>query len=157
MHGFEQALFRFAQAAQLTGCQEPKVDWHRWEHADLVQAEALRSAAIAGHLHQWLREFGPPRDGAYALSVLSQATGGELQGDVVRYSDRTPLSGLLSAGAGDAPDAPACAWLAWLLWQSGLAQVAATVDGTGWNVRSATAEALRPDWLADAIESIARS
>ena len=154
--GFEQALYRFAQAAQLTGCSEPKVDWHRWEHADLVQAEALRSATIAGHLQHWLREFGPQRDGAHALAVLSQATGGELQGDEVRFSDRTPLSGLLGAGAGDTPDAVACAWLAWLLWQSGLAQVTATQDGTGWTVRTAEAVALRPDWLADAIESIAR-
>ena len=155
--GFEQALFRFAQAAQLTGCQEPKVDWHRWEHADLVQAEALRAAAIAGHLHQWLREFGPLRDAAQALSVLAQATGGELHGHEVRFSDRDPLSGLLSAGAGEAPTAPSCAWLAWLLWQSGLAQVAPANEGNGWTVRLAAAEALRPDWLADAIESIARS
>lgn len=152
--GFEQALYRFAQAAQLTGSDEPKVDWHRWEHADLVQAEALRSAAIAGHLRHWLREFGPHRDGAGALAVLSQATGAELQGDHVRFSDRAPFSALLSAGAGETPDPADCAWLAWLLWQGGLAQVDASAGVTGWTVRPAQPAALRPDWLADAIESL---
>ncbi|WP_137917410.1 response regulator [Hydrogenophaga sp. 2FB] len=154
--GFEQALHRFAQAVQLTGCDEPKVDWHRWEHADLVQAEALRSAAIAGHLRHWLREFGPHRDGAGALAVLSQAAGAELRGDHVRFSDRAPLSALLGAGAGETPASADCAWLAWLLWQGGLAQVDASTDGPGWTVRPAPAAALRPDWLADAIETLGR-
>lgn len=154
--GFEQALYRFTQAAQLTGCAEPKVDWHRWEHADLVQAEALRVAAIAGHLRHWLREFGPHRDGASALAVLSQATGAELQGDHVRFVDRKPLIALLGAGAGDSPDASDCAWMAWLLWQGGLAQLEAAPDGIGWNVRPALAATLQSDWLADAIETLGK-
>ncbi|WP_159589461.1 response regulator [Hydrogenophaga sp. BPS33] len=154
--GVDQALFRFAQTAQLTGIAEPKVDWHRWEHADLLQAEAVRGAAIVGHLRHWLREFGPHRDGAGALAVLSQAAGGELQGDRVRFADRTPLNGLLSGGAGEAPASSDCAWLAWLLWQGGLAQVETSADASGWAVTSAPSAALHPDWLADAIESLGR-
>ncbi|MDO9434897.1 response regulator [Hydrogenophaga sp.] len=155
-NGFEQALYRFAQAALITGCAEPRVDWHRWEHADLVQAEALRSAAVAGHLRDWLREFGPRRDGASALALLAQVTGAELRGDHVLFSDRAALSALLSAGAGGTPEAGDCAWLAWLLWQMGLAQVDASKDGRGWVVRLAPDVALQTDWLADAIESIGR-
>ncbi|MGE0351423.1 response regulator [Hydrogenophaga sp.] len=153
--GHEQALYRFAQAAQLSDCAEPAVDWHHWEHADLMQAEARRGVAIATHLRHWLREFGPRRDGAGALAVLAQATGSELQGDRVRLTDGALLTALLSAKAGDMPEAAQCAWLAWLLWQAGLAQVDA-VEGA-WTVQAAPAAALRPDWLADAIERVGRA
>lgn len=153
--GHEQAVYRFAQAALLAGTTPPAIDWHRWDHADLMQAEAQRGAAIAAHLRQWLREFGPRRDGAGALSVLAQALGGELQGDRVRLSDDGGVfAALLSAPAGDAPMAPQCAWLAWLLWQGGLAEAGAA--DAGWAVRPAEAAVLQADWLADAIERIGR-
>jgi two-component system probable response regulator PhcQ len=120
-----------------------------------MQAEAQRGAAIAAHLRQWLREFGPRRDGAGALSVLAQALGGELQGDRVRLSDDGGVfTALLSAPAGDAPTTPQCAWLAWLLWQGGLAE--AVVADTGWAVQPAETAVLQADWLADAIERISR-
>jgi two-component system probable response regulator PhcQ len=83
----EQALHRFAQAALRAGNTEPAIDWHRWDHADLMQAEAQRGAAVAAHLRHWLREFGPRRDGAGALLVLAQALDGEVQGDRVRLRD----------------------------------------------------------------------
>jgi two-component system probable response regulator PhcQ len=153
--GHEQALHRFAQAALLAATPPPAIDWHRWDHADLMQAEAQRGAAIAAHLRQWLREFGPRRDGAGALSVLAQALGGELQGDRVRLSDDGGVfTALLSAPAGDAPTTPQCAWLAWLLWQGGLAE--AVVADTGWAVQPAETAVLQADWLADAIERISR-
>lgn len=152
--GHEQALHRFARAATLAGSVEPAIDWHRWEHADLMQAEAQRGVSIAGHLRQWLREFGPRRDGAGALSVLAQAAGGELRGDHVQLSDGTALTALLSSPAGEAASSPQCAWLAWLLWQGGLADVVAA-DG-GWAVWPAQAATLRSDWLADAIERLGR-
>ena len=53
----EQALHRFAQAAMRVGSTPPPIDWNRWDHADLMQAEAQRGAAIAAHLRQWLREI----------------------------------------------------------------------------------------------------
>jgi two-component system probable response regulator PhcQ len=153
--GHEQALHRFAEAALLTGCAGPAVDWHRWDHADLMQAEAQRGVAIAGHLRHWLREFGPRREGAGALAVLSQALEAELQGDRVRLSERAGFTALLSAPAGESPTAAQCAWLAWLLWQGGMVQVDAA-DG-GWTVQPSAAVALRPDWLADAIERIGQA
>lgn len=152
--GHEQAVYRFAQAAMRVGSVEPVIDWHRWEHADLMQAEAQRGVSIAGHLRQWLREFGPRREGAGALAVLAQAAGGELRGDHVQLSDGAALTALLSSPAGEAASLPQCAWLAWLLWQGGLADVTAA-DG-GWAVRPAEATPLRDDWLADAIERLGR-
>lgn len=148
----EQALHRFAQAALRVGNTEPTIDWNRWDHADLVQAEAQRGAAIAAHLRQWLREFGPRRDGAGALSVLAQALDGELQGDRVRVAEGTAFTALLSTAVGEWPTAPQCAWLAWLLWQGGQAE-AVPLDGA-WAVRPAESAALPTDWLADAIERL---
>lgn len=148
----EQALNRFAQAALRVGSTQPAIDWNRWDHADLMQAEAQRGAAIAAHLRQWLREFGPRRDGAGALSVLAQALGGELKGDHVQLADGTVLTALLSLPVGEWPTAPQCVWLAWLLWQGGLAEAVA-VDGA-WAVRPVEAAALPTDWLADAIERL---
>jgi two-component system, probable response regulator PhcQ len=153
--GHEQALYRFAQAAQLPGCAEPAVDWHQWEHADLMQAEAQRGVAVAAHLRHWLREFGPRREGAGALAVLAQITGSELQGDRVRLTDGALLTALLGAKAGESAGADQCAWLAWLLWQGGQAEAEA-VDGA-WTVRAAPAVTLRPDWLADAIERVGKA
>lgn len=150
--GHEEALHRFAQAALRAGHAEPRIDWHRWDHADLVQAEAQRGVAIAGHLRHWLREFGPRRDGAGALAALAQATGGELQGDHVHVTTAATFSALLSAPVGEAPAVADAAWLAWLLWQGGLAEAVA-VDGA-WAVRPAEAANLPKDWLADAIERI---
>lgn len=153
--GHEQALHRFAQAALRVGSTEPFIDWNRWEHADLMQAEAQRGAAIAAHLRHWLREFGPRRDGAGALSVLAQAVAGELQGDHVRVADATAFTALLSAPAGEPATAAQCAWLAWLLWQGGLAQAEAADQG--WAVRPAETVALPKDWLADAMERTGRA
>ncbi|WP_439585957.1 response regulator [Hydrogenophaga sp.] len=151
--GHEQALYRYAQAALLTGVEEPTVDWHRWHHADLMQAEAQRGAAIAAHLHHWLKEFGPRIEGAAALPVLAHALGGELQPEGVKLPDALALTGLLSSPVGEQPSAVSCAWLAWLLWQEGLAELQKATDG-GWLVRSASAATPRADWLADLMERL---
>ena len=154
--GHEQAVHRFAQAALRVGQVEPAIDWHRWDHADLMQAEAQRGAAVAAQLRHWLREFGPRRDGAGALAVLAQALGGELQGDRVQVADAAAFTALLSSPAGEAPSAGQCAWLAWLLWQGGLAEV--VVGDGGWAVRQTDATATLPaDWLADAIERVGQA
>ena len=150
----EPALYQFAEAALLCRPAEPEVDWHRWEHADLLQAEAQRGAAIAAHLRHWLQSFGPPVEGLLALSVLAQAVGGELQGESVRVRDAAPFTALLTAPAGGAVTAAQCAWLAWLLWQGGHAQLELAEDG--WRVKLASAVMLRGDWLADAMERLGR-
>jgi len=154
--GHEQAVHRYAQTALRVGPAEPAIDWHRWDHADLMQAEAQRGAAVAAHLRHWLREFGPRQDGAGALSVLARAIGGELQGDRVQVTGGTAFTDLLSSPAGEAPTADQCAWLAWLLWQGGQAEVV-VADG-GWAVRQTDAvDTLPADWLADAIERVGQA
>lgn len=148
----QQALFQFAQVAIACNSAQPLLDWHHWEYADLLQAEAERGAGIAAHVRQWLAEFGPRGGDAHALSALAQATGGELQGDKLVFHDTTPFTALLTAPAGATATAAQGAWLAWLLWQGGQAQVEA-VSGA-WVVKRAAASTqnLPKDWLADAIE-----
>ncbi|MGE0098133.1 MAG: response regulator [Hydrogenophaga sp.] len=154
--GHELALYRYGHAALLAGCDEPEVDWHRWDHADLMQAEAQRGAAIAAHLGDWLRTFGPRGDADQTLSVLAQTLGGGVQagGSAVRLNDRTTLTALLSMPVGEMPSAPQCAWLAWLLWCEGLSELHVEPGGA-WLVKPATAPLPRVDWLADLIERIA--
>jgi two-component system, probable response regulator PhcQ len=148
----QQALFQFAQVAIACNSAQPLLDWHHWEYADLLQAEAERGAGIAAHVRQWLGEFGPRGGDALALSALAQATGGDLQGDTLVFHNTTPFTALLTAPAGETATAAQSAWLAWLLWQGGQAQVDA-VPGA-WVVKRAvtSTQNLPQDWLADAIE-----
>jgi two-component system probable response regulator PhcQ len=151
--GHELALYRCAQAALLVGCAEPPLDWHRWDHADLMQAEARRGASIAGQLRQWLEGFGSRVEGAPALAALASAVGGELQPDGVRLPDHALFTDLLSSSVGETPSTASCAWLAWLLWQGGLAELHKTPEGA-WLVRPAAAVTPREDWLADLMERL---
>lgn len=148
----EAALHVFAQAALACGPVEPQVDWSRWDHADLQQAEARRGAAIAEHLHGWLRSLGPRSEAAQPLTVLAQAVGGDVQGDAVVVSDATRLTGLLAAPVGEAVTAQSCAWLAWLLWMSGRVRV--EPHAAGWAVRLGEVKPFPADWLADAMERL---
>ena len=152
--GHEQAVFRLAQAALLAGCDEPPVDWHRWDHADLMQAEGQRGAWIATQLRQRLIELGPRAEGAPALPALARTLGGEWGPEGVRLADRAVFTALLASPVGEPPSAASCGWLAWLLWQGGGAEVEQAPDGAWW-VRSAPAGTPRADWLADHMEKLA--
>ena len=151
----EAAVFVFSRAALAVGGVEPAVDWNRWDHADLLQAEARRGAGIANHLREWMRRWGAREDEAQALSVLAQALPGEVRSDGVYLSDGSCLTALLSAPAGGRASEADCAWLAWLLWSGGGSQVEA-VPG-GWRVAPAERMALPRDWLADAMERLGRT
>jgi two-component system probable response regulator PhcQ len=151
----EAAVFSYARAALVVGGIEPAVDWNRWDHADLLQAEARRAAGIATHLRHWMQQWGACADGTQALSVLAQALGGEVRGGAVHLSSDAGLTALLAAPAGEAASAPACAWLAWLLWCERAAQVEA--EPGGWRVMLAERVALPQDWLADAMERLGRT
>ncbi|MFN3493550.1 MAG: response regulator [Hydrogenophaga sp.] len=150
------ALHRFAHTALAVGTTEPAVDWHRWEHADLLQAEAERAATVAAHLRSWLEHFNTAEAGHGPLQALASACAGRLQGDAVWLPGAAGLHALLTAAAGEASGREACAWLAWLLWQGGQAQV--LEDADGWRVTSITeTPALPADWLADAMERLSRT
>lgn len=149
-HAHEPALYQFAHAALLCRPANPEVDWHRWEHADLLQAEAQRGAAIARQLRHWLQDLGPRVDGEAALVVLAKIVGGELRDGAVRVRETAPFTALLTAPAGSAVTHGQCAWLAWLLWQGGAAQLA-LADG-GCEVRPVAAVMLSGDWLAGVME-----
>lgn len=146
----EPAVYQFAQAALLCRSTDPVVDWHRWEHADLLQAEAQRGAAIARHLRHWLQDLGPRVSGDAALAVLAKVTGGELRDGAVRVRESAAFTALLTAPAGTTVTHGQCAWLAWLLWQGGAAQLALS-DG-GCEVRPVEALMLSGDWLAAVME-----
>ena len=64
------------------------------------------------------------------------------------------FTALLVSTAGQAPTAPLCSWLACLLWKGGRARVSPAQGG--WLVRSAEPQALRADWLADALERLGK-
>lgn len=146
----EPAIYRFAQAAQLCRPVNPEVDWHRWEHADLLQAEAQRGAAIARHLRHWLQDLGPAVQGEAALTVLAKITGGTLRDGAVWVEDTTAFTPLLTAPAGAAVSHGQCAWLAWLLWQGGSAEL--SLHGNGASIRPVAAVMLSGDWLAGVME-----
>jgi len=151
----EAAVFGFARAALVVGGVEPAVDWNRWDHADLLQAEARRAAGIAIHLRHWMQQWGERADDTQALAVLAQAMGGEVRSGAVHLSSDAGLTALLAAPAGEAASAPACAWLAWLLWCERAAQVEA--EPGGWRVMLGERLALPQDWLADAMERLGRT
>jgi len=148
----ETALHQFALAALACKSREPQLDWHRWEHADLLQAEAQRGVAIADHVRHWLKAYGERSDNGAALPVLAAALQAEVSGSSVIVRDPSLFTGLLTAPAGQAVTGEHCAWLAWLLWQEGFAQVEA--DGDAWKVSMAAAGVLPGDWLADAMERL---
>ena len=151
----EAALFQFAEGALVCRSDHPAVDWNRWEHADLLQAEAQRGVSIASHLRHWLQLWGPaPADGPRGLARVGRGAGWRPPGRRRRcwWLRRRLSPRLLTAPAGQVVTAPQCAWLAWLLWQRGLACLEA-VDGS-YRVSLATASVLPGDWLADAMERL---
>jgi two-component system, probable response regulator PhcQ len=152
--GHEQALYRFAETARAVGGAEPLVDWHRWDHADLLQAEARRGAAIAAHLRDSLAALGPRGETGDAWLALARTVGGDIQGDGVLVADAAVFTALLASPAGESPTAAQCAWLAWLLWQQGGACV--TQAPGGWLVQPAAPMTLRADWLADGMEHLGK-
>lgn len=148
----EAALYRFAQATMAGSPVAPVVDWNQWDHADLQQAEARRGASVAGHVRDWLQNFGARHDDAQALDTLAQAVGGERLGDAVRLPGADAFTALLGAPAGETATGAQCAGLAWLLWVGGRAQVEALADG--WRVTLSEAPTMPADWLADAMERL---
>ncbi len=147
------AVHRYAHTALACGCGEPAVPWHRWDHADLLQAEARRGGAVAAQLRHWLGHFAA--SGAEPMASLAEALGTSVAGDTVHLTDRSVLTELLDGAPGEPVSDRACAWLAWLIGQGG-AEV--SPDDGGWRVqRSTSAPVLPDDWLAAAMEQLGRA
>jgi two-component system probable response regulator PhcQ len=134
------------------GVQEPAVDWHRWDPADLQQAEARRGAGVALQVRSWLERFGARQDDARALAQLAGVLGGEVRGGVLHLARPEPCTALLTAPAGGAASAEDCAWLAWQIWTQG--RFGLQVAGESWVVAPATDDPLPKDWLADAMDRL---
>ena len=89
----ERAVYRCAQAVLVSGKLQVSVDWNRWDHADLQQAEARRAAGVAMHLAHWMRRWGTPVDGARALAQLGGVLG------ILQQAPRAWLQGGATLGA----------------------------------------------------------
>lgn len=148
----ERVVYRCAHALMAVGKTDTAIDWNRWDHADLQQAEARRGAALIAHLQHWLRRWGPLTDDAQALTQLALVVGGEVRDGALHLSRSAAFSAMLSAPAGQAAVLEDCAWPAWQIWTQG--RFAVTAEPGGWRVALAHAEPLPKDWLADAMERL---
>ncbi len=148
----ERAVYCCSQAALASGAKEAAVDWNRWDHADLQQAEARRGATAAVHLAQWLRQWGSLADDAQALSQLAAVMGGEVQQGGLLLSNPSSLIAFLTAPPGQAATLAECAWPAWQIGTEGRFGVKAQ-DGR-WRVEPMALGTLPKDWLADVMEQL---
>jgi two-component system, probable response regulator PhcQ len=156
----DAVLQLFLDSALDAGCAAPPVDWHRWDHADLMQAEARRGVAIAQAVQQSLASWRAlAGDAAAALDALAKALGARAtrQGDIVLVTDPQVFCWLVQGAPQESATPANTAWIAWLLWQGSRARVRA--GAAGWEVSVATPVAQRPlasDWLAHSIEQLMR-
>lgn len=149
------AVFQYAQSVLAVGGVEPVVDWTRWEHADLLQAEARRGVDIANHVARWLERWGALDDKHASFEVLAKVLRGEFRDGQVLLADASAITALLDAPAGASVVEPvACAWLSWLLWTGGRGRVEAAPSG--WRVVACDDSVLHADWLADSMERLGR-
>ena len=147
----DAAVHRLATSALVCGCREPTVPWHRWDHADLLQAEARRGSALAVQLRAGLAALAS--HGADPMAQLAQAWGTMVAGDAIGLADSSVLTELLDGAPGEPVSAGACAWFASLIWQGGAVEV--SPDGAGWRVqRLDKVQALNGDWLAAAMAQL---
>ena len=151
---YETALASYLTAARQAGCGAPPIDWHATDHADLAQAETVRSVTAGALLAQWQTRFGAAGDEAQQLGALAQALAGacEMREGRLVVIDRAALVSWLEAPTPEPAAEKSTAWLAWLLWCNKPITLQ-EVEG-GWAVGVASPVALRPDWLADALEQI---
>ncbi|MDB5744131.1 MAG: response regulator receiver protein [Polaromonas sp.] len=155
------AMQRYARSAIAAHCSMPATDWHKWDYAGLLQAEAQRGMAIARELGRWQAEFGEDRTAERAFAQLAQALGVQSQGASLQLPSAAPLTALLNAAPGQLPQASDTVWLAWLLWWNRPVQVQAPSAGpqTGaWTVQLPATDSAEPpvpaDWLERMIEDL---
>mgnify|MGYP006160283649 FL=1 len=144
----DAALHALARSALVVGAPAPDVDWRRWDHADLLQAEARRAVQVAQGVRHWLQSWeavaGDP------LAALGAAWGVAPSGPAIVLDDPARVARLMHGPAGGDVSPADVAWLAWLLWQGGAARVQA--DAGRWRIEPAEPAARAADWLAATIE-----
>jgi len=149
----------YLSGALCAGMTPPEPDWLMMDHADLISAEAFRSAAfgreVRGQLAQLEQrlEAGEP---ARALAALAGTFGDGVQanGDGILFPEDTALAEYLETAAQTPVSPQHAAWLAALLWlgKRGLTLQLAKVDA-GVQARLVKAEAaLSPSELAGWVE-----
>ncbi|MEO6856030.1 MAG: response regulator [Rhodoferax sp.] len=154
---YARGLQVYLQAAELSGCGLPPIDWRSMDHAELMQYEAQRSIAIGQALADWQPRFAAIGSAADALQALADAMPGqvELLDGTATVVDRSALTWLLDAASHEPPSPSSVAWLAWLSYWGGSVQLRANPVGLEVHLRSGgQPAALQADWMADAIERI---
>lgn len=151
------ALHAFLSVAIRVGCPLPVIDWRVSDHADLIQMEVARGAAMRDQLERWRSGFESVAQPGQALAALARALPGHarLQGDALQVNDSRIFTDLLAGPPQELPAAAQVAWLAWLLRWSGAARVQGSA--TAWEVvleAGASTAARLPDWLAGDIEQL---
>ncbi len=157
---YARGLQVYLQAAELSGCALPPIDWRSMDHAELMQYEAQRSIAIGQALAGWQNRFAKVASSADALQALADALPGQvtLHGDTAILTSRPALTWLLDAASHEPPSPTSVAWLAWLSYWAGSVQLQAGPEGLAVRLLSAgTPAALQADWMADAIERISHA
>lgn len=157
---YARGLQMYLQAAELSGCGLPPIDWRSMDHAELMQYEAQRSVAIGQALADWQPLFTAIHSSADALQALADALPGqvELLDGTATVVNRSVLTWLLDAASHEPPSPTSVAWLAWLSYWGGSVQLRANPVGLEVHLRSGgTPAALQADWMADAIERISHA
>lgn len=144
----DAALHAWSAGVLTVHAPAPEVDWRRWDHADLLQAEARRAVQVAQGVQHWLQAWsGADADPLASLAAAWQVP---VSHGAIVLADPAPISRLLHAAPGsDVPPADV-AWLTWLLWQGGAARVRA--EGGEWRIERAEPAPRSADWLAATIE-----
>ncbi len=144
----DAALHALARSAMVVGAPAPEVDWRRWDHADLLQAEARRAVQVAQGLRHWLQSWEGA--GSDPLGALGAAWGVAPAGGSIVLDDPTAVTRLMHGPAGGDVSQTDVVWLAWLLWQGGAARVQA--DGGRWRIERTEPAERAGDWMAATIE-----
>ncbi|UGQ48647.1 response regulator [Massilia endophytica] len=149
----------YLSGALCAGLTPPEPDWLMMDHADLISAEAFRSAAFGRQVREQLVELEQRLEGAapeQALTVLAESFGPTLQlsGDGALFASGSALAEYLETAAETQVSPQHAAWLATLLWlgkRGATLQMAKAENGVLARLAKAEA-ALTPSQLAGWVE-----
>ncbi len=153
----DASLSVYLDGAVRLGCRAPAVNWHAMDHADLMQAEAMRGIAMGKALAQWHSEFGADKSSDAAAAALVRVLPNHAHyagAGVIEIFQPKELYGWLEGPVSQPPSAEVTAWLAWLTWFDGSLQLGFE-DGNWWvKLDGSSLATLSKDWLAAYIERL---